>query len=177
MDITEKDIFNFVFNSSLLPEEKMQYIKNNIESYPQIEIFRDIKISFGEEFPQNLKEKLAQNIPVYKSPVVYELYPRTIEAKDFNEATPLLAAASGEVSPSGLSKTFIDSEKNIMIRLVGTKKRSKLFVFPVSGNKIGEFSLTLNPGYQQYYFKDSFETKIIEDIQDIQSISIELYPQ
>ena len=177
MEITEKDIFYFVFNSSLLTPEKIQYLQSKIKDYPQLGIYRDIKISLNEEISQPLKEKIAQKIPTYKISLVYKLFPWTIEVKEYYETTPVLAAASGESNSANLSKTFIDKEKNIVIRLIGTTKSSKLFVFPVSGNKLEEFSLTLNPGLQQYYFKDSSESKIIENVPDIESISIELYPR
>lgn len=177
MEITEKDIFYFVFKSSLLSPEKMQYLQSKIKDYPQLGIYGDIKNSLNEGITGSLKEKIAKKIPLYKLSVVYELFLWTIEAKESYETTPVLAAASGESTSGNLSKTFIDKEKNIVIRLIGTTKSSKLFVFAVSGNKLEEFSLTLNPCAQQYYFKDSSESKIIENVPEIESISIELYPQ
>ncbi len=175
--MTEKDIFYYVFYPDSLSGEKLRQIAANEASYPAIEIFNDVKRSLEEEINPSLKKKIAKKIPAYKITLVYELFPWTIEASEYKSSTAVLAAATADTEPGGFSKTFIDKEKNIIIRLIGTVKKARLYVFPVSGEKLGEFSLTLNPGLQKYYFKDSQETKILEDLPDINSISIEVYPQ
>lgn len=121
--------------------------------------------------------RIAEKIPAYKLIRVYELFPWTIEAAEYHPHIAVLSAAAAETGPEVLSKTFIDKEKNIIIRLIGTVRTARLFVFPVSGDNLGEFTLTLNPGLQKYHFKDSRETKTLEDLPDITSISIELYQQ
>lgn len=176
MEITEKDIFYFVFYPSELDEDKLRHIDEGKNRFPQIAVYRDIKDSLSREVSPFVKQKLAGKIPYYKLSVVYELFPWTIEASETGLFKPVLAAASAETPASDLSRTFIDKEKNIIIRLTGTKERSRLYVFPVSGNKLGEFSLTFNPGLQKYYFRDSLESKIIENVPEIHSISIEVYP-
>ena len=177
MEITEKDIFDFVFNPEILAGEKLQYLETQKSSFPQVKVFEEIKSSLEDNLSDSVKDKIASKIPAYKKAVVYELFSWTIEAKEYVNQTPVLAAASANESPQTLSKTFVDKEKNILIRLIGNTRSLKLFVFPVAGNALGEFSLTLKPGLQQYYFKDSHETKIIENVPDVQSISIELFPQ
>lgn len=176
MEINEKDIFLFVFYPSKLDEDVFRYIDEGKDRFPQINIYREINDSLGREVSPSVKQKLSGKIPAYKLTVVYELFPWTIEASETNDVNPVLAAATVEVQPENLSKTFIDKEKNIVIRLIGTTKRSRLYVFPVTGDKFGEFSLTLNPGQQKFYFRDSLESKIIENVPEIHSISIEVYP-
>ncbi len=177
MFITEKDIFYYVFNPGMLSEEKRRSIADSEDLYPVVDLYNDIKNGLDEKISQSLKYKIAEKVPAYKLTKIYELFPWTIEASEYNTSTAVLAAATAETESGVFSKTFIDREKNIIIRLIGTVKKARLFVFPVSGEKLGEFMLTFNPGLQKYYFKDSQETKILEDLPDITSISIEVYPQ
>jgi hypothetical protein len=177
MFITEKDIFYYVFNPETVSEDKRLFISESEELLPLVNLYTDIKNALGEEISPDLKTKLAAKIPAYKLTKAYELFPWTIEASEYNPSTAVLAAATAETEQAVFSKTFIDKEKNIIIRLIGTVSRARLFVFPVSGEKLGEFTLTLNPGLQKYYFKDSQETKILENLPEINSISIEVYPQ
>ncbi len=177
MPITEKDIFYFVFFPDGLSDEKLHHISENQDHYPAVEVYNNIKDELSKDISPSLKTKIAEKIPAYKLTKVYELLPWTIEASEFYLASAVLAAATSESDPGLFSKTFIDKEKNIIIRLIGTVKKARLFVFPVSGEKLGEFTLTLNPGLQKYYFKDSQEIKILENLPGINSISIEVYPQ
>ncbi len=177
MLITEKDIFYYVFSPGNLGKEKLRYIAENGVLYPAVEVYSDIKNSLEEEISPSLRTKIAEKIPAYKLTRVYELFSWTIEASEYNTSTAVLAAATAETESGVFSKTFIDKEKNIIIRLIGTVKNARLFVFPVSGEELGEFTLTLNPGLQKYYFKNSQESKILEDLPEISSISIEVYPQ
>ncbi len=177
MFITEKDIFYYVFSPGNLGEEKLRFITENEELYPAIEVYLDAKNSLSEEVSLSLKKKIAEKIPAYKITEVIELFPWTIEAVEFNAPPSVLVAATAKTEPGVFSKTYVDKEKNLIIRLIGTVKKARLFVFPVSGEKLGEFTLTLNPGLQKFYFKDSQEIKILDDLPEITSISIELYPQ
>ncbi len=177
MKINEKDIFYYVFYPQKLSDEKLQYISENAELYPVAGVYNEIKVSLTGGISSSLKAKIAEKIPAYKLSTAYELFPWTIEASEYNTSTAVLAAATAETELGLLSKTFIDREKNIIIRLIGTVRKARLFVFPVSGEKLGEFTLTLNPGLQRYYFRDSQEIKILEDLPEISSISIEVYPQ
>lgn len=177
MYITEKDIFYYVFKPETLSEQKRGHIAESEELSSLVELYTDIKNGLNENISPSLKSKIAAKIPAYKLTRVFELFPWTIEASEYNTSTAILAAATADTEQGIFSKTFIDKEKNIIIRLIGTVKKARLFVFPVSGEKLGEFTLTLNPGLQKYYFKDSQETKILEDLPDITSISIEVYPQ
>ncbi len=175
--MTEEDIFYYMFYPERLTEEKLLHIAGSEEDYDVVELYKEIKNFLEEKISPALKIKIAEKIPSYRLSHVYELSPWTIEASEFNTSVAVLSAATAETEPKVFSKTFIDPEKNIIIRLIGTVRSARLFVFPVSGEKLGEFTLTLNPGLQKYYFKDSHETKILEDLPEIRSISVEVYPQ
>ncbi len=175
MEVTEKDIFYYVFYPGFLDNIKLRYIEGNEEHYPALEVYNDIKNSPYEEISPGLKKKIADKIPDYKLTEIYELFPWTIEVTESNTSNSVLAAAV-KTSSGTFSKTFIDKEKKIIIRLSGNIKSARLFVFPITGEKLEEFSLTFNPGSRKFYFKDSLETKIIEDVPEIHSISIEVYP-
>ena len=177
MFTTEKDIFYYVFSPETINEEKRLFIAESEELSSLVRLYTDIKNGLDEEISPDLKAKISAKIPAYKLTRVYELFPWTIEASEYNSSTAVLAAATAETEQGVFSKTFIDREKNIIIRLIGTMSKARLFVFPVSGEKLGEFTLTLNPGLQKYYFEDSQETKILENLPEISSISIEVYPQ
>ncbi|HAB54406.1 MAG TPA: hypothetical protein DCE80_19870, partial [Ignavibacteriales bacterium] len=75
MNISERDIFNFVFYPKNLSTEKVTYLKNSKVFDEEIDFYRSLKKSLEEELTEDLKQKLAEKIPLYVPLKIFILYP------------------------------------------------------------------------------------------------------
>ena len=67
INITEKDIFNFVFLQNLLPEYKAKEISSNYFYRDKIDFYEKLKKSINSKLPNNIKDKLSLSISTYIS--------------------------------------------------------------------------------------------------------------
>jgi hypothetical protein len=67
-DITELDLFNFVFFNELLSQKKRKYIEKNEYKFELLNFYREQKKSFARSINKETQKKLAAKIPAYKIP-------------------------------------------------------------------------------------------------------------
>jgi hypothetical protein len=65
MEITERDLFNFVFFREKLSVEKADYIESSEMFNEEIEFFASLKEKLADEVPDDIKGKLASGISDY----------------------------------------------------------------------------------------------------------------
>ena len=67
-NITERDIFNFVFFNDVLPQKKRKYIEKNEDKFELLDFYREQKRSIARSINKETQKKLAAKIPAYKIP-------------------------------------------------------------------------------------------------------------
>ena len=67
-NITELDIFNFVFFNEILPQKKRKYIERNKDKFELLNFYREQKKSIIRSINKETQKKLAAKIPAYKIP-------------------------------------------------------------------------------------------------------------
>lgn len=67
MEITERDLFNYVFYKNLIDKEKIEYLKNSIIYKSEIDFLTSIKNALPEELSDEIKEKISRKIPAYQN--------------------------------------------------------------------------------------------------------------
>jgi len=67
-NITELDLFNFVFFNELLPQKKRKYIERNEHKFELLNFYREQKKSIARSINKETQKKLAAKIPAYKIP-------------------------------------------------------------------------------------------------------------
>jgi hypothetical protein len=67
-NITELDLFNFVFFNELLPQKKRKYIERNEDKFELLNFYREQKKSIARSINKETQKKLAAKIPAYKIP-------------------------------------------------------------------------------------------------------------
>ena len=67
-NITELDLFNFVFFNELLPQKKRKYIERNEHKLELLNFYREQKKSIARSINKETQKKLAAKIPAYKIP-------------------------------------------------------------------------------------------------------------
>ncbi len=65
-NITELDIFNFVFFNEILPQKKRKYIERNEDKFELLNFYRAQKKSIARTVKKETQERIAARIPAYK---------------------------------------------------------------------------------------------------------------
>ncbi|MGB5846944.1 MAG: hypothetical protein WBH40_00560 [Ignavibacteriaceae bacterium] len=65
-NITELDLFNFIFFNELLPQKKRKYIERNEDKFELLDFYREQKKSIARSINKETQKKLAAKIPAYK---------------------------------------------------------------------------------------------------------------
>ena len=67
-NITELDIFNFVFFNEILTQKKKKYIERNEDKFELLNFYREQKKSIVQKVNEETQKKIAARIPAYKIP-------------------------------------------------------------------------------------------------------------
>jgi len=163
-DISEQDIFNFVFYPDQLSIEKKEYLNCHIDEFKeQIDFCMALKQTTVQ--PEKGKEISKHDF------VIVELLPiKLITLNNNNYLT--LAAASAELSKKIETKTFMDSNSQFLVRIVSTEDEKKLYVF--SKEKcLEDVKITLFPSEKCYRINPVESSIVIDKTEEIEKISIE----
>jgi len=175
MKINERDLFNFVFSKGLLDKEKAEYIKVKNLFNEEIFFLKSLKNASSEKITPDSKRKIAQKIPSYKYFGTIELYPEDVKKikLKFNKSL-LLAADSAELKPQNTSQTFIDENKNYLIKLISSETESKIFVFSTKEELLYNLNITLEPQHIKFHMNDNSKPLELNEAYDVQKIKLEL---
>lgn len=184
MEITERDLFNYVFYKETLAEDKAEFLKRTDIYKDEIDFFNSLKNSLSEEISPELKKKIAQKIPAYrKDPdlsrdnlsTVIVLYPVVEKTKRKKKSEGLvLAADSAEMKQLQASQTFSDEKKEYLIKLVSAESETKIFVFSTSESELKNLKLTLHPKEKEYFLKDNSNPLEVNENVIVESISLKV---
>lgn len=173
MQITERDIFNYVFFREGLSKEKKDYVENSPLFKETIEFYSSLRDSLMEETDFDTKRKIALKISAYKPVNIIYLHPVVEHFKSKRSNGLVLAAASEEQKPKVSSKTFYDEDKTYIIKVINYKKSSKVFVFSTQYELVKDFHLNILPQNLKYYIADSSVPLELDFIIEPESISLE----
>lgn len=172
MNITEKDIFDFVFGKGSLPDDIKNFLRNTDDYKEQIIFYTEMKNSLDMEIGVELKKKFADKIAEYTFPSVIHLYPQKEKSVKKN-VRQVFAAASENEKPKITSKTFYDENRNFIIKLLNYESSSKIFVFAVYDEIIKDFTINLLPQNLHYHMDDNSLPLELEMNLEPESISLE----
>jgi hypothetical protein len=134
-----------------------------------------LKDSLSGELDSEIKKKLAQKIPVYKTSNIIVLYPEVEKIKKKKKSEGLiLAADSAELKSQQTSQTFSDEKKEYLVKLISSESTTKIFVFSTSESELKNLKLTLHPNDKQYFLKDNSNHLEVNENIIAESISLEL---
>ncbi len=68
INITELDIFNYVFFKEILTQKKVKYIDRNEDKFELLNFYRKQKKSIARSINMETQKKIAARIPAYKIP-------------------------------------------------------------------------------------------------------------
>lgn len=171
MEISERDIFDYIFSPENLSPEMVSYLRNSNDFARQINFYSELKDSFAIEIPDILKLKIASKIPAYQPYISVLLYPVEKAGNDESLSSTNVNDEEKEVS----TQIFSDAKKDYVLKLLNYQTHSKLFTFNTSGKKMSNFRIKFHPGSIEHQCNDNKDPLIIKN--SISPENIELYIQ
>ncbi len=172
-DITEKDIFDFVFYPELLSDDKRIFLETSMDFKEEIEFYSAIKKSLSEELHLDIKKKIASKIKAYQVTNIIYLHAVEELKKQKHSNGLVLAAAYPEDKPKVSTRTFYDDDKTYIIKVINYEKSSRIFVFSTQIELMKDFYLIINPQNLKYHISDNTGPLELDFNIDPDSIQIE----
>ena len=171
MIINEQDLFAYVFFPESLGLDKKQTIESDKSLNEDIEFYRQLKLNSESSLSTDIKKKLAEKISAYKLADIIELYPlRDVIPQNKNGIR--LAASTKELTPKTITKTFVDSEKEYLIKVLNYGNETKIFVFSTKDEIVRNFDVVFEPKNLTFHFEDNSEPLIINHSIDAEKIQL-----
>lgn len=159
--ISEKDLFDFVFYPELLSDEMKQKIisSGNLEEYKTF--YQNLKEELDRGIDDEFKRIIAERIPAFSSTRIIVLHPVVLNITR-KPAPSRLTAASVELEPSLTMRTFVDSEKEYLIKVLTEKDQTRIFVFSTKVQAIRNFDIVITPGNLSFHMDDNSAPLLID---------------
>lgn len=172
MKITERDIFNFVFYPGLLNKEIKAFLASIEESSDAIAFYKELKSELENNLTNEIKAKIKNKIPAYHPLNLIELYALK-EPKVKKQNGSRLAAASTELKPKMTTKTFVDNEKEYLIKILTYGNTTKVFVFSTQDEIVKNFNIVFEPQHLKFHLDDNSEPLKVDNLLEVEQIHIE----
>jgi hypothetical protein len=170
IQVTEQDIFNFVFYPDTLTEEKKNIIIKDSSFSEAVDFYMNLKREISSNLDLTTKRMVAKKISAYSLPSVIVLHQLKEPAKE--RPSRLAADSETELKPRITTKTFVDDEKNYMVKILQNGKSTKIFVFSTQDEILENFNLYIEPQELEFHFKDNTEPLVLEGKLEIENIKI-----
>ena len=174
MNITEKDLFNYVFFPDSLSKQKCKQIVENKHKF-------SFEISFLAEYKENLKEKVSDKIiekilsklEAFNNRVGIVLE-KTNNPRLFHSEQLVLAAESPILEQKLRTDTFEDKNSEYLVKIITDKQQNRIFIFNKDNSEMKNVKINIEPSGKSFVLESSFKPFIISPKQEINRISI--YP-
>lgn len=171
MIISEQDLFCYIFFPESISAEKRKLIEMDNLFNEALEFYRILKLNSESRPKDDLKRKIANKIPAYSLSNVIQLYalkePGMPKQNGYH-----LAAGSTELKPKMTTKTFVDNEKEYLIKILNYGDKTKVFVFSTKDEVVRNFDIVIEPHNLKYHFEDNSEPLKIDHSIDAEKIEI-----
>jgi len=171
LKITERDIFNFVFYPGLLNKEIKAFLASIEESSDAITFYKELKSELEDNLTNEIRAKIKNKIPAYHPLNIIDLHALK-EPKDKRQNGSRLAAASTELKPKMTTKTFVDNDKEYLIKVLNYGDKTKVFVFSTKDEVVKNFDIIIEPHNLKFHFEDNSEPLKINHLIDAEKIEI-----
>lgn len=169
--IDEQDLFTFIFFPESISPEKRIIIESDKSFAEILEFYRHLKANSVHTVDDNLKKMIASKIPAYSLDNVIHLYALT-DAKLPKQNGNRLAAGSTELKPKMTTKTFVDNDKEYLIKVLNYGDNTKVFVFSTKDEVVKNFDIVIEPHSIKYHFEDNSEPLKIDKAIEAEKIEI-----
>ena len=170
--IDEQDLFYSIFFPENVSAKKKKIIENDKSFYEVLKFYNQLKLNSNNKPDEELKRKIASKIPAYSLSNIIQLYalrnPKVPEQNGYH-----LAAGSTELKPSITTKTFVDNDKEYLIKVLSYADITKVFVFSTKDEVVKNFDIMIEPNSLKYHFEDNSQPLKIDKYIEAEKIEIQ----
>ncbi len=170
--ISEQDLFNYVFFNNQISDKIKLTIENDNSYSEALELYKALKTESENKPDELFKKKLAEKIPAYSLSNVIHLY--QLKDPEIKQNGNRLAADSRELKPKMTTKTFVDNDKEYLIKVLNYDDITKVFVFSTQQEVIKNFEIVIQPQNKKYHCEDNSMPLELSTPVEAESIQIEL---
>lgn len=170
----EQDIFNYVFFPHNLSSEIKKAIEENKDLTELIDFYKVLRTDSLKPISKSLRKKIAFGIPAYNLSDEIRLYPLpAVSLKNAGGRRLAAGSESRHLISEMSSRTFVDEDKEYMIKVVIYDSTAKVFVFSVKNDIVNNFDIIIEPSEARYHFKDNSQPLVMSSEIEIDSIRLE----
>ncbi len=170
--VTEKDIFNFVFFPDSLSEEKKNLLLSDDSFSEPISFYQNMKAEISKPIDYKTKKLIADKISAYSLPKLVKLIQLKTASPLRKKPSRFAADSEYVLKPKIVTKTFVDEDKDFLVKILQNGNQSKIFVFSTNDEIIENFSILLEPQKLEFHLKDNSEPLIIDGSIDVEAVNI-----
>ncbi|MCW8850208.1 MAG: hypothetical protein OQJ81_09555, partial [Melioribacteraceae bacterium] len=128
MNISEKEIFNFIFFPEILDKEKFSFLSNTDLFKNEINLLRSIKENYNQNLSQEIIEKIISKISELGSNRIIRLEKKKHPLQ--NNAHQLVLAADSQIKNSKQKiETFEDENSAYLVKVIMEEDLTKIYLF------------------------------------------------
>ncbi len=170
--LSEKDLFTFVFYPNNLLEEKRILINSNLNKFKvELEFLNDLKNSLNQIVPKSILDRIHEKIDIFESKNGY-LLEKINKIKDSEYL--VLAADSPNNIPTLKTDTFVDSQNKFMCKVISSNEANKIYLFSSADEEFLEFNITLLPSKESFIVNKKDMPVILSPKQIIDQIKLRI---
>jgi len=176
LNITEKDLYTYVFNSSGLSSTKLKYISNNKKLFQkELQLLTELKeVIENQKVEDKVLSKIKSKIAEFNQQDNIELKLVNISHElDNKYLIPDIEnwASTGEIQV----KTFATENNSFIVKAISTKKETCILVFNKELKEYKEFKITILPSKEIFEISNSSSPIVLTPKREINSIIINLF--
>ncbi|RJP74124.1 MAG: hypothetical protein C4539_00695 [Ignavibacteriales bacterium] len=154
MEISEKDIFDYVFYRETLQTDKLKYIDENYSLFTkEIEYYKSFHNSIDNEINEEMSNKFFAALSAGRTKVI-ELYPKQIELPQEDEQYRLAADSVYLTAKTG-SQSFSDSKSTVLVKLLTKDNKTQIYVFSTVDKQLKNIKLTISPSNKTFSMENN----------------------
>ena len=174
MNITEKDLFNYVFFPDILSRQKyIQISENKSKFFNELTFLSEYKENLKEKVSDRIIEKILSKLEAYSNSfgIVLE---KTNNPHLFPSGKLVLAAESPILEQKLRTDTFEDKNSEYLVKIITDQQQNRIFIFNKDNSEMRNVKINIEPSGKSFVLESSFKPYIISPKQEINRISI--YP-
>ncbi len=169
-NISEKDLYNFVFYPGELTDEKTKFISENKDKFAdELDLLYELKKHVNDEVSDSTMTRIWDKIKEAESKrkIILE---KLEHKKDQKYLT--LAAESEQTSAEITSESFIDPGKRFLVKLIKSDDETKIFVFDTKESETDNIQLEIIPSGELYDIDLSNQPLVVPALSKTEKIII-----
>ena len=171
MNISDKELFNYIFYPDKLSEEQYLFIKTNLNEFKnEISLLELTKSAMDENISEDILNRIHKKIKDFED-TSFVILEKVDNKTKLDEELLILAADSPKEEKSTKIETYADKNSRYLVKIISSSSENKLHIFNKDNEEIKDFQITVLPSGETFKIESSNFLLVIKPQQEISSIS------